>query len=90
MDHIPQTEPFWLLLCLISVDRIFHALADGHTLTDVQGLLDHEDVRTTTLYVEANEQQRFRTMEELSRAGVLRDAAQQPPEALFDGWDKWC
>jgi site-specific recombinase XerD len=50
----------------------FHALADGHTLTDVQGLLDHEDVRTTTLYVEANEQQRFRTMEELSRAAVLR------------------
>jgi site-specific recombinase XerD len=50
----------------------FHALADGHTLTDVQGLLDHEDVRTTTLYVEANEQQRFRTMEQLSRAGVLR------------------
>jgi site-specific recombinase XerD len=50
----------------------FHALADGHTLTDVQGLLDHEDVRTTTVYVEANEQQRFRTMEELSRAGVLR------------------
>jgi integrase/recombinase XerD len=50
----------------------FHALADGHSVTDVQGLLDHEDVRTTTVYVEANEQQRFRTMEELSNAGVLR------------------
>lgn len=50
----------------------FHALADGHALVDVQGLLDHEDVRTTTLYVEANEQQRFRTMEQLSRDGVLR------------------
>jgi integrase/recombinase XerD len=50
----------------------FHALADGHTLTDVQGLLDHEDVRTTTVYVEANEQQRFRTMEQLSTGSVLR------------------
>jgi integrase/recombinase XerD len=50
----------------------YHALADGHTLTDVQGLLDHEDVRTTTVYVEANEQQRFRTMEALSGGGVLR------------------
>ena len=50
----------------------FHALADGHALIDVQGLLDHEDVRTTTLYVEANEQQRFRTMEQLSRSNVLR------------------
>jgi site-specific recombinase XerD len=50
----------------------FHALADGHSLTDVQGLLDHEDVRTTTVYVEANEQQRFRTMEQLSGDGVLR------------------
>ena len=50
----------------------FHALADGHALTDVQGLLDHEDVRTTTLYVEANEQQRFRTMEQLSRDNMLR------------------
>jgi integrase/recombinase XerD len=50
----------------------YHALADGHSLTDVQGLLDHEDVRTTTVYVEASEQQRFRTMEELSGDGVLR------------------
>ena len=50
----------------------YHALADGHSLTDVQGLLDHEDVRTTTVYVEANEQQRFRTMEELSAGSVLR------------------
>lgn len=50
----------------------YHALADGHSLTDVQGLLDHEDVRTTTAYVEANEQQRFRTMEQLSTGGVLR------------------
>ena len=50
----------------------YHALADGHSLTDVQGLLDHEDVRTTTVYVEASEQQRFRTMEELSTEGVLR------------------
>ncbi len=50
----------------------YHALADGHSLTDVQGLLDHEDVRTTTVYVEANEQQRFRTMEQLSSGGVLR------------------
>jgi integrase/recombinase XerD len=50
----------------------YHALADGHSLTDVQGLLDHEDVRTTTVYVESNEQQRFRTMERLSGAGVLR------------------
>ncbi|HEY0776783.1 MAG TPA: tyrosine-type recombinase/integrase [Gemmatirosa sp.] len=50
----------------------YHALADGHSLTDVQGLLDHEDVRTTTVYVEANEAQRFRTMEELSSGGVLR------------------
>lgn len=50
----------------------FHALADGMTLTDVQGLLDHEDVRTTTIYVEANEAQRFANMEQLSRAGVLR------------------
>jgi integrase/recombinase XerD len=50
----------------------YHALADGHSLTDVQGLLDHEDVRTTTVYVEASELQRFRTMEELSAAHVLR------------------
>lgn len=50
----------------------FHALADGHALTDVQGLLDHQDVRTTTVYVESDEQQRFRTMEQLSRDGVLR------------------
>jgi integrase/recombinase XerD len=50
----------------------YHALADGHSLTDVQGLLDHEDVRTTTVYVEANELQRFRTMEALSTEGVLR------------------
>lgn len=50
----------------------YHALADGHSLTDVQGLLDHEDIRTTTVYVEANEAQRFRTMEELSRGGMLR------------------
>ena len=50
----------------------FHALADGHTITDVQGLLDHQDVRTTTVYVEANEQQRFRTMEQLSRDHLLR------------------
>jgi integrase/recombinase XerD len=50
----------------------FHALADGHALVDVQGLLDHEDIRTTTVYVEANEQQRFRTMEQLSRDNVLR------------------
>ena len=52
----------------------YHALADGHSLTDVQGLLDHEDVRTTTVYVEANEAQRFRTMEQLSSGGVLRRA----------------
>ena len=50
----------------------YHALADGHTLVDVQGLLDHEDVRTTTVYVEANEAQRFRTMEEISTGGMLR------------------
>lgn len=50
----------------------YHALADGHSLTDVQGLLDHEDVRTTTVYVEANEQQRFRTMEQLSTGSILR------------------
>lgn len=50
----------------------FHALADGHTLTDVQGLLDHEDVRTTTIYVEASEAQRFATMEALSGGNVLR------------------
>lgn len=50
----------------------YHALADGHSLTDVQGLLDHEDVRTTTVYVEASEAQRFRTMEQLSAAHVLR------------------
>jgi integrase/recombinase XerD len=50
----------------------YHALADGHTITDVQGLLDHEDVRTTTVYVEANEAQRFETMEQLSRDGMLR------------------
>ncbi|GJG89004.1 tyrosine recombinase XerD [Gemmatimonadetes bacterium T265] len=50
----------------------YHALADGHSLTDVQGLLDHEDVRTTTVYVEANEAQRFRTMEQLSSGGALR------------------
>lgn len=49
----------------------FHALADGMTIIDVQGLLDHEDVRTTTIYVEANEAQRFSTMEQLSRANVL-------------------
>ena len=53
----------------------YHALADGHTLTDVQGLLDHEDVRTTTVYVEANEAQRFETMEQLSRDGMLRKPA---------------
>ncbi len=50
----------------------YHALADGFSLIDVQGLLDHEDVRTTTVYVEANEAQRFRTMEQLSGPGVLR------------------
>lgn len=50
----------------------FHALADGHSLTAVQGLLDHEDVRTTTIYVEASEAQRFATMEQLSHGGVLR------------------
>ena len=50
----------------------YHALADGHSLTDVQGLLDHEDVRTTTVYVEASEAQRFRTMEALSSGAVLR------------------
>jgi integrase/recombinase XerD len=50
----------------------YHALADGHSLTDVQGLLDHEDVRTTTVYVEASEAQRFETMEQLSRDNVLR------------------
>jgi len=50
----------------------YHALADGHTITDVQGLLDHEDVRTTTVYVEASEAQRFETMEQLSRDNVLR------------------
>jgi integrase/recombinase XerD len=50
----------------------YHALADGHSITDVQGLLDHEDVRTTTVYVEASEAQRFETMEQLSRDNVLR------------------
>jgi integrase/recombinase XerD len=50
----------------------YHALADGHSITDVQGLLDHEDVRTTTVYVEANEAQRFETMEQLSHDGMLR------------------
>ena len=50
----------------------YHALADGHSITDVQGLLDHEDVRTTTVYVEASEAQRFETMEQLSRDGMLR------------------
>lgn len=49
----------------------YHALADGYSLTDVQGLLDHEDVRTTTVYVESNEAQRFRTMEQLSTPGIL-------------------
>jgi len=50
----------------------YHALADGHSITDVQGLLDHEDVRTTTVYVEASEAQRFETMEQLSRDNMLR------------------
>ena len=50
----------------------FHALADGHSLVEVQGLLDHDDVRTTTVYVESDEAQRFRTMEQLSHGGMLR------------------
>ena len=50
----------------------YHALADGHSITDVQGLLDHEDVRTSTVYVEASEAQRFETMEQLSRDNMLR------------------
>jgi hypothetical protein len=47
-------------------------MCNCRTRYDIKGLLDHEDVRTTTVYDEESEAQRFPTMEQFSGDGVLR------------------